>query len=322
MEQSFFSGRAVRDFFTWGLFFFLVLGVAALFGCASVEKPQPVAPFLMERSLGARRAGEAAYDAGDYLEALVRFREARDIDARAGDEGGRIRDLIGMGRAYTGLGRVNEAVRTLTDAVRLSFSSRDTRGLAGAYEALAGAYLRAGEYGPAVKNIDDALALEKSGDGYEPRTLNLAGRIYLEAGRPEEAGSLLEIATKEGDPSRPSPGLADSYRLMARVLARRGESTGAMEFFKKAYDTDLSLGRKAKTALDLRGLAGILSGDGRYEEAASRLKESLSLDTEDGDRAAMAGDLERLVEVYRAMGDKRSARYYRAMKEAVITDMR
>ncbi len=307
-----------------GPVFFLLLVLAGVFGCAPVEKPGLEAEdsFLRGRALRVRSEGLAAHEEGDYMAALVRFREAYGIDSDLGDAGGRVADLVGMGRAQTALGSVPEALRTLTSAVKLAFSSRDDQGLAGAYAALAEAFLRTNRYDLAVKNVEDALSLERAGGGAAGRTLNLAAEIYLGAGRTDEAAAAVEKAIAAQDEERPTPVLAASYRLMARVLARRGDATMATAYYRKAFDVDESLGNVRLMALDLRGSAGLLAGAGWYDEAASLFKKSYLLNRQAGLVDEAMSDLDKLVEVYRAMGDKKSERYYRAMKEAVRSDTR
>ncbi len=307
-----------------GPLFFLLLVLGGLIGCAPVEKPalEAEGTFLRGRALQTRSEGQVAYEEGDYRAALVRFREAHEIDSDLGDARGRVADLVGMGRAQTALGKVPEALRTLTSAVKLAFSSRDDQGLARAYAALAEAFRRSKRFDLAIKNIEDALSLERAGGGARVRTLNLAAAIYLEAGRTDEAAKVAEKAIAAQDQDRPTPELAASYRLMAKVFARRGETTTATAYYRKAYDVDESTGNVRSMALDLRGSAGLLAGAGWYNEAAGLFKKSYLLNRNAGLVDEAMRDLDKLVEVYHAMGDKKSERYYRAMKEAVRSDTR
>jgi tetratricopeptide (TPR) repeat protein len=316
--------RRGRRILAAGPLFFLFIVLGGLFGCAPVEKPafEVEDTFLRGRALQTRTQGQAAYEEGDYRAALVRFREAYEIDSDLGDALGRVADLVGMGRAQTALGKVPEALRTLTSAVKLAFSTRDDQGLAGAYAALAEAFMSSKRFDLAIKNIEDALSLERAGGGARVRTLNLAAGIYLEAGRTDEAAMVVEKAIASQDQERPTPGLAASYRLMAKVFARRGETTTATAYYRKAYDVDESLGNVRSMALDLRGSAGLLAGAGWYDEAAGLFKKSYLLNRNAGLAEEAMSDLDKLVEVYHAMGDKKSERFYRAMKEAVRSDMR
>ncbi len=304
-------------------FFLLVLMVIGFTGCASLERvPHETESFLIERALHTRQSAGAALEEGDYLAAVSKYREAYDLEKRIGNDSGRILDLVGMGRAYTGLGRTEVAVSVLTDAVRQAFKSRDDRGLSMAYSALARAYLMTGNLDLAVKNIEDALTLERSGGGADLNTLNLAGVIYLEAGRLDEAASLANTAIDAQDQSPPSSSLSESYRVMAGILVRKEDLPLAMVYFNMAYSVDEKLGDNEALALDLGGSADALLGAGKFEKAASRLKKSYVLNREAGLLERALGNLDKLVEVYVAMGDKKNELYFRTMREAVLSDMR
>ncbi len=319
------GARYVRGLWSGaGPFFFLLVVATLFFGCAPVQRPlrETEDTFLRARALQTRTQGASAYEGGDYRAALVRFREALDMDTTLGDGSGRVADLVGMGRAQTALGKVPRALKTLTSAVKLAFSTRDERGLSEAYSALAEAFLRSGRLEMAVKNIKDALLLEDAGAGQEPRTLNLAGRVYLEAGRVDEAAGVVDKAIAIEGKGRPGAEAAESYRLMARILARKDEATMATAYYRKAYGIDESMGNLRAMALDLRGSAGLLAGAGWYEEAAGLYKKAYLLDRKAGLVGREIEDLDKLVDLYHSMGDRKNERFYRAMREAVLSDAR
>ncbi|MFQ5353669.1 MAG: tetratricopeptide repeat protein [Thermodesulfobacteriota bacterium] len=304
----------------------MIFSAFVFYGCMAVEQTPVVEDsFFLERARVIREGAEEALALGHDLRALSMFREAYAIDNTRGTPGDRVSDLIGMGRASAGLDRIPDAERYLTRAVTLSFSSRDEMGLAAAYAALARLYLKTGNTRLAAANITDAIRLHASPGTSYAELLNLAGVIYIEAGRLDEAAGAVETAVRAVEQSaeaKTSPVLADSYRIMAEILARMGRSSEAMLYFTRAYDTDTWLGDDRKRALDIWGYAGLLFDARRYTEAATWLKRSYSLNMKSGYLEGAIRDLDKLVEVYIALGDKRSELYYRTMKEAVLSDMR
>ncbi|MFQ5427382.1 MAG: tetratricopeptide repeat protein [Thermodesulfobacteriota bacterium] len=307
-------------------FFSLILSVIVISGCTVLEKtPEVEESFFLERAGEIRKSADEAYAEGHYQRALSMYREAYEIDIKKGRASDRVSDLIGMGRSNTGLGRTSEAERHLTRAVEAAFSSRDESVLSAAYGALAGLYLKTGDTRLAMVNIKDALRLQGTGRTPPAALLNLAGLIYIKAGKLDEAAAALEkaiSAVQQEQAGRPSPALADSYRIMAAILAETERRTEAILYFKRAYDIDTWLGDDRKRALDLWGYAGLLFDSKRYDEAAEKLKMSYRLNMKSGSLEGAIRDLDKLVEVYMAMGDKRSESYYRTMKEAVLSDMR
>ncbi len=321
MKYRYMPGRASRYPAMAGYFFLLLMAVT-FYGCATAEKTPTEDTFLLERARHTRESGNAAYAEGDYRRALLKYREAFEIDSRINGQSGQISDLIGAGRAYTGLGNEEQATRYLTRAVKKAFSSRDDRGLSRAYSALARSYLKGRKYSLALQNVNDAISLERAG-GREPLELfNLAAVIYLKAGRLNEAGLMIESALR-AVATAPGPArLADIYRIKAVILSKKGDIAGSMRYFDMAYDVDRALEDNRKMALDLWSAAVVLIDSGRYDEAVTRLKKSYLLYRKSGFLEGAVRDLDKLVEVYLALGDKKSERYYRNMKEAVLADMR
>lgn len=307
------------------LLFLLLLSTLFIYGCTAPEKaPVSEDSFFAKRAGDIRESGSAAYLDGDFMRALSLFREAYKIDSTTGAPGELVSDLIGIGQANAGLGRMAEAERYLTKSVHIAFTSRDESRLGDAYAALAGFYLENGNLRLATENIDDAIRLHGTGAGASAALLNLAGSIYLQSGSLDTAaGSVQEAITRaEAAGAGPSPVLGDSYRIMAEILAKQGRGGEAGLYFTRAYDVDTWLDNDRKRALDLSGYAGMLFSARRYAEAAAKLKDSYRLNMKSGFIDGAIRDIDKLVEVYIAMGDKKSESYYRTMREAVLSDIR
>jgi len=324
MDYQYIPGRALRYFAKAGYFFLFLLLIYSFYGCAPVEKLPQEDTFLHDRAMLIRERGDIAYVEGDYQRALLSFRDALVIDRRLNDQGREITDLIGMGRAYTGLGRMELAGKNLMKAVRLAFSSRDDKGLARAYTALARNYLRANIYDRAIENINDAISLTQAGGGATLGPYTLAARIYLRAGRLDDAEAMIDKALSEvsREGAVPSFEISDTYRVKAGILSKKGDSASAISYFDKAYAVDARQGDEKNMALDLWSSAVVLMDLGRYKEAITHLKRSFLLYRKSGSIKGAMRDIDKLVEIYIAIGDKSSESYYRNMREAMTADMR
>jgi len=324
MEYQHIPGRALRCFAVAGRFSLFLLLIYSFYGCAPVENVPVEDTFLHDRAMLIRERGDLAYGEGDYQRALLSFRDALVIDRRLNEQGREITDLIGMGRAYTGLGRTELADRYLMKAVKLAFSSRDDKGLAKAYTALARLYLRANIYNLAIKNINDAISLTRARGGAALELYNLAALIYLRAGRLDDAEAMIDKAlnaiNREG--AALTAGVSDTYRVKAGILSKMGDSDAAISYFDMAYAVDARKGDEKNMALDLWSSAVVLMDLGRYNEAITHLKKSFLLYRKSGYIKGAMRDIDKLVEIYIAIGDKSSESYYRNMREAMTADMR
>jgi len=305
-------------------FFFLFLIACFFSGCAVSDKAPRDDGFLLERARLIRESGRLAYTEGDYQSSLLSFREALVIDRQIKDKSGEISDLTGMGRACTGLDRPELAQKYLTEAVKKAFSSRDDKGLAWAYSALAESYLRGGYFNLAMQNVNDAISLTRSGGRESIEMLNLAASIYLAAGRLDEASAMAESAMKAQTSIFPSPSaaLAVTYRLKAGILSKKGDIDSALRYYDMAFSVHERLGHEKNMALDLWSAAVVLVAAQRYGEAINRLKESYLLYRKIVFPEGAVKDIDKLVEVYAALGDKKSESYYLNMREALLADMR
>jgi len=324
MEYQYIPGRALPCFAKAGYFFLFLLLIYSFYGCAPVENLPHEDTFLHDRAMLIRERGELAYGEGDYQMALVSFRDALVIDRRLNEQGRQISDLIGMGRAYTGLGRMELARKNLIKAVKLAFSSRDDKGLAKAYTALARSYLRADIYSRAIENINDAISLTRAGGGSTLELYNLAALIYLRAGRLDEAEGMIDKALNavNGEGAAQSAAVSDTYRVKAGILSKKGDYDSAISYFDMAYAVDVRQGDEKNMAFDLWSSAVVLMDLGRYKEAIRHLKKSFLLYRKSGYIKGAMRDIDKLVEIYTAMGDKSSESYYRNMREAMTVDMR
>lgn len=108
-------------------------------------------------------------------------------------------------------------------------------------------------------------ALEKDSTHVKSR-LNLS-RVLIEQGKAQEALPYVEGVVTIDSTSN------EAYRLLGRVKRELGDSTGAIEAFKKAIVLD------ERDAWSMNNLAKVYIGQGRYEDALGPLARAIEIDS-------------------------------------------
>jgi predicted Zn-dependent protease len=108
-------------------------------------------------------------------------------------------------------------------------------------------------------------ALEKDSTHVKSR-LNLS-RVLIEQGKAQEALPYVEGVVTIDSTSN------EAYRLLGRVKRELGDSTGAIEAFKKAIVLD------EHDAWSMNNLAKVYIGQGRYEDALGPLARAIEIDS-------------------------------------------
>lgn len=122
---------------------------------------------------------------------------------------------------------------------------------------------KTGDRDAAVRGFTQAL--EKDSTHGKSR-LNLS-RVLIEQGKAQEALPYVEGVVKLDSTSN------EGYRLLGRVKRELGDSTGAIEAFKKAIVLD------ERDAWSMNNLAKVYIGQGRYEEALGPLARAIEIDS-------------------------------------------
>src|SRR5881398_1204921 len=176
--------------------------------------------------------------------------------------------------------RYDEAVRLFT-----SYTSEHPDNVWGFYMLGLSAW-KTGDRDAAVRAFTQAL--EKDSTHVKSR-LNLS-RVLIEQGKAQEALPYVEgVATIDSTSN-------EAYRLLGRVKRELGDSTGAIEAFKKAIVLD------ERDAWSMNNLAKVYIGQGRYEDALGPLARAIEIDST---VTAFHTNLGRALDWY---GDRKSTR--------------
>ncbi len=134
-------------------------------------------------------AGRAAFDNGQFDEAVAQWRTAARLCEANGDDTGRMEALINLGNAYESLGQQTLAVSVLEKAVHLAESSGDNTRLALAKNSLGAAGTSARQFGPAEQDLRESLAMARG--SHDTKTaasaLNNLGNLLADQGKTADA---------------------------------------------------------------------------------------------------------------------------------------
>jgi tetratricopeptide (TPR) repeat protein len=131
----------------------------------------------------------------------------------------------------------------------------------------AGIALRLGALRDAIIQ-DNARAYAGAREGFDPREEPPdLSRVLIEQGKAQEALPYVEGVVTADSTSN------EAYRLLGRVKRELGDSTGAIEAFKKAIVLD------QRDAWSMNNLAKVYIGQGRYEDALGPLARAIEIDS-------------------------------------------
>lgn len=196
------------------------------------------------------------------------------------------------------VGRYQETRGAAERAGEIARAIGDQRLLGEAEERRATALATLGEPDEALQIYRRAIPLIEAGGDLLVlwRTINNAGSTYGDLGRMEESGRYAEqalaVAERIGNPDQTAFLLGN----LGNLLIALGDWEGAGAYLQRAM-TLLGDERVANSAGPLVFLGQLALNEGRWEEAAQRLEEALTVSQGTGDRRALESTLATLPEL-------------------------
>jgi CHAT domain-containing protein/tetratricopeptide (TPR) repeat protein len=238
-----------------------------------------------------RNLGDVLYQAGDYKEAVVRFREAlrihdRGVDPRVLDV---MRDLERLSRALHETQHDDEALAAADRALALGARTPTARstGLSRALEARALVSQRKGEYPKARADLERAVALlETDYPSSHPEVADaltlLGAQLSREGDVPRSRTVLARAAAIAEACYRPGhPAIASALRFLANSYADAGNLSEGISLSRRALQiAEASFGGDHPlVALQLNDLAVALLLRGEYVSARTMFERALAIYT-------------------------------------------
>lgn len=179
--------------------------------------------------------GMAAYQRGDFRQAVVLWGEAAAAFERAGNTPRRIDALREQGQAYQSLGQYGEGLARLQTALNLARESGERKRTASLMGGIGNAYVAIGPPRKAYENLTEALKMaEEEGDSaLSAMVLNNLGNLLVAQEKYKQAlqayGRAERLALQSGKPALASRTLTNA----AIALTRLKQFGKARAFFDK-----------------------------------------------------------------------------------------
>lgn len=221
--------------------------VALLPGCT----PQPpTQPLTSEQALQHNLNGVRAALDSNFDYARQQFDLSNQLYAAIEDNKGRLLPLLNLSRLERRLGMIEDATRHIDLALGLA-GAAPVEGLAFEKALI---LLRQGELSQAANWAEKALAW--SAVDQRARSLNLLGRIALEAGQLSKAQDFVGAALTKTQPLSATE-QANGLRLQGQIFLQQKNLPQAENVFEQALQIDKQLELGTRMATDLEGLASV-----------------------------------------------------------------
>ncbi len=229
--------------------------------------------------------GTALTYAGNFDDALRRYEEAASSDVAKRDTVLRGRALWGMGLASRKLGNLEHARDQLMRAKDAMDQAEELPDLMRVLQNIGQVEMEQARYKEALRHLHHALRVADRIVNPLDRgsILTDIGRAHLEIGNLDEAEQFAQQSlthARDVDPVE----VAEAQAVMAKILMRRNNLTGAAGLMKEALATFKERGMQAKVAQTARELGLMLKEQGASAEAADFL--AIALESTEAKAAA------------------------------------
>ena len=289
------------------------------FGCASAKKTE--LPAIQIEAIDFNQRGVLAVEAGKYNKALIEFQTALQLNTSVDNQKGIAVNLLNLGRLYLLMERFDDARTTFNRVVHIGVGLNDQFILSEGYASLGRYYYLTGGNNnkDAIDNMEKAAAIDRK-QGYRTigNRLNIMGMAYKADNKPEEAEKVFNDALKLNKGYDMEADIADSLRGLGDIWVEKEDYEKAGELYENALAIDKKLGLSAKISIDLSNL-GILSlRENNTKKAMDFFLRAYAIDSSRGNDRRTLKLLDKIIDIYTALGDKNSAEAYSLEKERLI----
>lgn len=303
------SGVRILDF----LFLLITIHFSLFtifYGCASTKKDIE-RPRVQMDAAGYNQRGVEAVEAGDYNMALIEFKRSLNLNSSIDNQKGVAIDYLNLGRLYLLIDRLDDAKRSFEEAEKIGSNISDQSILSETYASIGRYYYLTGNSKDAMNILEKGLAIDRK-EGYPTMgsKLNIVGMVYKDDERLEEAEKVLNDALKANRGYGRDADIADSFRGLGDIFLKKGDYKKARESYEDALSMDKRIGSSGKISLGLSSL-GILSlKENDPKGALDFFLRAYAVDRSRGDNKRSLKDIDKIIEIYKGLGDKNNAEAY------------
>ena len=298
---------------------FLLLTVYCLlltvfYGCASAKKSE--LPKVQIEAIEYNQRGVHAVESESYDKALIEFQKSLKLNTSIDNQNGVTVNLLNLGRLYLLMNRFDDARVVFDRAIKTGVSLNDPLILSEGYASLGRYYYLTGNNKDALDVLEKAVNIDrKQGNHTIGSKLNILGAVYKNSNKLEDAEKAFNDALKLNKDYAREAEIADSFRGLGDVAAKKGDYQKARELYENSLSIDKKIGKGNNVSLDLHslGVASLKVND--VEKALDFFLRAYAVDSSRGDNKRALNNLDKIIEIYRGLGDKNSVETYSLERE-------
>lgn len=288
------------------------------FGCA-YTKPPEISKIQIE-AIDFNQRGVLAVEAQKYDKALVEFKIALQLNTSVDNQKGIAINLLNLGRLYLLIERFDDAKTTFDKVVNIGIGLNDQFILSEGYASLGRYYYIIGNNNKdAIDNMEMAAAIDrKQGSHTIGNRLNIIGMAYKADNKPGDAEKVFNDALQLNKGYDMRADIADSLRGLGDIWIDKGDYKKAGDFYENALAIDKKLGLSAKISIDLSNLGTLSLRGNDTKKALDFFLRAYAVDSSRENDKRPLKLLDKIIDIYTALGDKNSAEAYSLEKEKLI----
>ncbi|MDQ3483891.1 MAG: AAA family ATPase [Actinomycetota bacterium] len=212
-----------------------------------------------------------AFTAGRWNQALADYRKATDIFRRIGDTAGEGNAIYNQAELIVCQGRYAEAARLLPDVLRIARAVQDDELVALVLREQARIVAASGDIAGAVSLLNQTRTrFETLAELSEVRGTDLVlAEVLLDAGRPAEAGEVLDLVVEGAGKETLTAGAANVHRLIGRQHLAEGRLEEARLMLLAGLEVAEQGGDRFEQALLLLEIGILSRREGRSDTDAT-----------------------------------------------------
>lgn len=244
-----------------------------------------------------RRAGDAAFNANAYPEALAHYQRAFAL-TQASDQAAQAGLRVDIGKVYSYLGDLKTSIQHLEEALSITRITQDDRFTA--LTRLAYNFAESGAYQQASSALEQTneFLKEKATPAQKALQSHLRGHVSYRQGDFEDAKRYFQISLAAFQQTDDRIGAIRSLNGLGLVALRQQAYATAAHHFQEALANAKEIGDLHDYSIMLHNLGLCAAREGRWEQVEAYEQESFSIAQTLGDRRSAALALMGLAELY------------------------
>jgi len=264
-------------------------------------------------------AGNAAFYAGQYEQALTWYAELERRRMETGNRAGLAKTYNNIGLIYDRKGEWDKALEYYGKSEKIRIEVGDRASLATTYNNIGSIYDKKGEWDKALEFYyqSEKIKIEAGNRAGLTSTYSNIGNIYNKKGEWDKALEYYHkdeaISIEVGNRA----GLSTTYNNIGTIYFKKGEWDKTLEYYHKDEAISIEVGDRAGLVTTYNNIGLIYSKKGEWDKALDFYSKSEKIRIEVGDRAGLATTYNNIGSIYFKKGEWYKALEYYGKSEKI-----